>query len=121
MLQGLKALADDPSTSVIVLISKPPSSEVAERVLQVAGEAGKPVVVNFLGADPEGIRRPNVFAAGTLEDAAAAAVALADGRAPEESRPKRPPVTMPPSWPPGSDTFAVYTVGGHFVMRPHCC
>src|SRR6266545_6464547 len=32
MLQGLKALAADQSTSIIVLISKPPSTEVAERV-----------------------------------------------------------------------------------------
>jgi FdrA protein len=95
MLQGLKALAADPSTSVIVLISKPPSSEVAERVLLVASQAGKPVVVNFLGADPEGIRRRNVFAARTLEDAAAAAVALDDGRMPDENRPKHPPFKIP--------------------------
>jgi FdrA protein len=95
MLQGLKALAADQSTAVIVLISKPPSPEVAERVLDLAGGAGKPVVVNFLGADPEGIRRPNVFAARTLENAAAAAVALADGRRPEEGSPKRPHFKMP--------------------------
>ena len=69
------------------------------------------MVVNFLGADPEGIRHPNVFAARTLEDAAAAAVALADGRRPEEGRPERPPFAMPPSWSPGSNTFAVCTAG----------
>jgi succinyl-CoA synthetase alpha subunit len=83
MLQGLKALAADPSTSVIVLISKPPAPDVAGRVLEAAGRAGKPVVVNFLGADPAQINRTNMFAAGTLEDAAAAAVALANGRTPE--------------------------------------
>jgi FdrA protein len=83
MLQGLKALAADPSTSVIVLISKPPSPEVAGRVLEAAGSAGKAVVVNFLGADPDLIRGGNLYPAETLEDAAAAAVALADGRTPE--------------------------------------
>jgi len=87
MLQGLKALAADRSTSVIVLISKPPDSEVAEHVLEAAGKAGKPVVVNFLGADPARIRRPNVFPADTLEDAAKAAVALAEGRPPDPAQP----------------------------------
>ena len=83
MLQGLKALAADPSTSVIVLISKPPSPEVAGKVLDAAGSAGKAVVVNFLGADPDRVRRKNIYPAVTLEDAAAAAVALAEGRIPE--------------------------------------
>jgi FdrA protein len=83
MLQGLKALAADPSTSVIVLISKPPSPEVADKVLDAAGGAGKPVIVNFLGADPDRVRRKNIYPAVTLEDAAAAAVALADGKTPE--------------------------------------
>lgn len=117
MLQGLKALAADQSTSVIVLISKPPSPEVAGHVLEVAGRAGKPVVVNFLGADPEGIRRPNVFAAGTLEDAAAAAVALADGRRPEEGRPKRPPFTIPPKLAPGQQYLRGFYSGGTFCYE----
>jgi hypothetical protein len=117
MLQGLKALAADQSTSVIVLISKPPSPEVAERVLDVAGGAGKPVVVNFLGADPEGIRRPNVFAARTLEDAAAAAVALADGRRPEEGRPERPPFAMPPKLVLGQQYLRGLYSGGTFCYE----
>jgi succinyl-CoA synthetase alpha subunit len=86
MLQGLKALAADPSTSVIVLISKPPSPEVSVRVLEAASGAGKPVVVNFLGADPDRVRRENIYPAATLEDAAAAVVALANGRIPEARR-----------------------------------
>jgi FdrA protein len=79
MLQGLDALAADPATRVIVLISKPPHPEVAERVLDAAGATGKPIVVNFLGAGPESVRRPNVHPVRTLEDAARLAVALADG------------------------------------------
>jgi FdrA protein len=79
MLQGLEALADDPATSVIVLISKPPHPEVAKAVLDVASQSGKPIVVNFLGANPETVRRPNVHPVRTLEDAARLAVALAGG------------------------------------------
>lgn len=47
MLMGLNALAEDDETQVIVLISKPPAYDVAERVLTQAQKAGKPVVVNF--------------------------------------------------------------------------
>jgi FdrA protein len=79
MLQGLRALAADPATRVVVLISKPPHPEVAERVLGAASQAGKPIVVNFLGADPSTVRRPNVHPVRTLEDAARLAVALAGG------------------------------------------
>ena len=83
MLQGLEALAADPGTRVVVLISKPPDPEIAARVLATAEAAGKPIVVNFLGADPSTIRRPNVHPVRTLEDAASLAVALAGGRRPE--------------------------------------
>ena len=52
-LQALEALARDPGTRVIVVVSKPPDPEVTARVVERAGRAGKPVVVNFLGTDPE--------------------------------------------------------------------
>lgn len=76
MLFGLQALAEDEATKVIVLISKPPSKAVAERILEQAQAAGKPVVVNLLGAIPAEITRPNVTAATTLASAADLAVAL---------------------------------------------
>jgi succinyl-CoA synthetase alpha subunit len=82
MLQGVQALAADPATKLLVLISKPPAKEVADRILAAARESGKPVVVNFLGADPKAIAGGNIRAAKTLEDAAMAAVALADGKEP---------------------------------------
>ena len=41
MLQGLAALAADPATRVIVLISKPPSAAIAERIEAAAAAAGK--------------------------------------------------------------------------------
>ena len=70
MLQGLAALAADAATKAIVLISKPPAHEIAERVLARAREAGKPVIVCFLGADPASIAGAGVTAVKTLEDAA---------------------------------------------------
>lgn len=96
MLQGIEALAADAGTKVIVLISKPPSPIVATRVLTSASRAGKPVVVNFLGADPETIKLPNLHAVMTLQDAALAAVALADGRPPPTSTAQEPAVVALP-------------------------
>ncbi len=80
MLHGLTALAADPATSVIVLVSKPPAPDVAARVLAAAAASGKPVVVIFLGADPASITRKGVFAGTTLAHAAAMAAALANQR-----------------------------------------
>ncbi|SAK91066.1 succinyl-CoA synthetase subunit alpha [Caballeronia hypogeia] len=73
---GLDALAEDPATEVIVLISKPPARAVAERILERARRAGKPVVVNFLGAPEGDMRGPGLTPALTLADAAQFAVAL---------------------------------------------
>lgn len=82
MLAGLARLAADRDTKVIVLISKPPAPAVAARVLAAAAKARKPVVVCFIGADTGSVRGRNLHAAATLEDAARAAVALAQGKAP---------------------------------------
>jgi FdrA protein len=117
MLQGLKALAADPATSVIVLISKPPAPEVAGLVLEAARKTGKPVVVNFLGADPAGITGPRTFPATTLEDAAVAAVALADGRLPEEGSAKRPTLTTIPKFAPGQQYLRGLYSGGTFCYE----
>lgn len=85
MLTALADLAADANTAVIVLISKPPAKEVAERVLDAARGCGKPVVVNFLGADPRALTGGNVYGAHTLEDAARAAVQLALGKNPQSN------------------------------------
>lgn len=62
MLFALDALAQDDETRVIVLISKPPSPIVARTILERAEACGKPVVVNFLGANPHDLARPNITA-----------------------------------------------------------
>jgi FdrA protein len=82
MLQGIKALAADRGTKVIVLVSKPPSPDVARKVLAAARRCGRPVVVNFVGAPPGTISGKNLHQADTLEQAALAAVALSRGRRP---------------------------------------
>jgi FdrA protein len=82
MLTGLKYLTDDPDTKVIVLISKPPSKEIADQILGKARTSGKPVVVIFLGADATSLTGGNIYGAVTLEDASRAAIALAEGRKP---------------------------------------
>ncbi len=117
MLQGLNALAADRSTSVIVLISKPPAPKVAEHVLETAGKAGKPVVVNFLGTDPARIRRANVFPADTLEAAAAAAVALAEGRQPDAGRPPSSLRSIPPTFIHGQRYIRGLYSGGTFCYE----
>jgi succinyl-CoA synthetase alpha subunit len=80
MLTGLADLAADPDTAIIVLVSKPPAPEIAQRILKAARGCGKPVVVNFLGADPATFSGGNIHGVHTLEDAARAAVALAERR-----------------------------------------
>ena len=78
MLVALDALAADPATRVIVLVSKPPAPSVAAAVLERAARAGKPVVVNFLGARVEA--RGNIHPAATLEEAAMLAASLSLNR-----------------------------------------
>jgi len=78
MLQGVAALAADAATRVIVLISKPPAPDIARRIEAAAAQAGKPVVVHFLGASAQALRAPLV-AATSLRHAADLAVALARG------------------------------------------
>lgn len=82
MLAGLDALAQDPGTEIIVLVSKPPAATVADRVIRRAREIPKPVVVHFVGAPlespPEG-----VWDSRTLEEAARIAAALSKGESPD--------------------------------------
>lgn len=76
-LQALDLLASDSETSVIVLISKPPSPEVATRVLAAARACDKPVVVHFLGQATPAPRIGNLYFSRSLAEAAEIAVGLA--------------------------------------------
>ena len=79
MLAALERLAGDAETAVIVLLSKPPSPTVSQRVLERARTAGKPVVVCLLGGDPAVSVAAGATPARTLEDAAVLAVKIAGG------------------------------------------
>lgn len=81
MRQAIRMLADDPQTSLIVLISKPPAPAVASQVLEAARTCGKPVVVHFLG-ETAGATDDGVARAHSLRHAAEVAVALLAGEAP---------------------------------------
>jgi len=75
-LQALAALQNDPATSTIVIVSKPPAPEVRERIEDYAQQLSKPVVVVFLGEKPAVERKGNVVYAYTLAEAALRAVEL---------------------------------------------
>ncbi len=78
MRRGIEALAADPETKVLVLLSKPPADGVRERVLAAAAAAGKPVIVNFLGGDPVAAAE-GVHFCDTFEQTAREAVRRATG------------------------------------------
>jgi succinyl-CoA synthetase alpha subunit len=81
MLMGIEALAADPETKVIVVVSKPPAPAVAARVVAALEVAGKDAVVHFIGLAPGATAKGSrVRHAGNLEETAALAVALAEGR-----------------------------------------
>ncbi len=66
-LAAFDALEQDPATSKIVLISKPPAPQVARLVLKRVKRSSKPCVVCFLGSREPGLAR-------TLTDAAELAI-----------------------------------------------
>ena len=77
-LFALEALADDPGTEAIVLISKPPHPEILARIEAALAAIEKPVVVCCLGAPPKTTGRAMWVA--TLDDAANATAAFLQGR-----------------------------------------
>ncbi|HEY3475250.1 MAG TPA: acyl-CoA synthetase FdrA [Anaerolineales bacterium] len=88
--QALRLLASDPETNVIVLISKPPSSEVATKLLSAAQATGKPIVVDFIGYPPPGRRVGNLHFASSLSEAAELAVGIGDSGSQTAQKPPVP-------------------------------
>jgi succinyl-CoA synthetase alpha subunit len=78
MLMGIEALKHDPSTDIIVVLSKPPAPDVAQKVLSALERAGKPSVVHFIGENFKDSRK-NIHFAENLEETAKIAVALSKG------------------------------------------
>lgn len=80
MLTGIEALAADPETKVITVVSKPPAKAVADKVVAALAASGKPAVVHFIGLPNDGAKTNGSIAwANNLEETARFAVALAKG------------------------------------------
>lgn len=85
-LLAIAALAKDPETRVIVVVSKPPAAEVAKKVVDALRASGKPAVAHFLGLAPAADETSLAFAA-NLEETARLACQLAEpGRSVAEAR-----------------------------------
>jgi FdrA protein len=77
---GLKLLAADDGTRVIVVISKPPDPAVAAAIEAAAVATGKPVILALLGARHEGTGEiARIERVSTLTDAALIAAEMAGG------------------------------------------
>lgn len=80
MLLGLDALAKDPETNVIGIVSKPPAKEVMVKILEKVKTISKPVVACFLGGDPSLVDGTDTVATETIEAAAKQLVTLSKGK-----------------------------------------
>lgn len=78
-LMGLDILERDESTTVKMVISKPPHDDVRRRVIAALEEGRKPAVVCFMGDEggSSGVGAGKVRFAGSLEEAAVMACSLA--------------------------------------------
>ncbi len=70
---ALELVAADPGTELVVVVSKPPAPQVAERLVERLTKLGKPAVACLVGADDADEPVP---VRGTLEGGALAAAAL---------------------------------------------
>ena len=77
MRAALQTLAANEDTRVIILISKAPHAQVADRLIQDADRVGKPCVLAFLGGEGRLSSVDTIYHAATLEHAALVAAALA--------------------------------------------
>ncbi|MDH3943136.1 MAG: acyl-CoA synthetase FdrA [Anaerolineae bacterium] len=77
-MQALDLLSRDDETDVIVLVSKPPDSTVATRLIGQAMACGKPVVVDFIGYPPPAHQIGNLHFATGLSEAGDLAVRLSN-------------------------------------------
>ncbi|WP_231923662.1 acyl-CoA synthetase FdrA [Gallibacterium salpingitidis] len=83
MLDGLQLLAEDPQTSVIVIVSKPPAPSVAEKILTTCKQISKPIFIWFLGYQGEKHPSPHIQIFSHSKPTAMAAVI--ESGIPEES------------------------------------
>ena len=86
LIQGLKALAEDRDTSLIVIVSKPPHPDVLAKILAEVKKIKKPVVSVMLGGDARLPEKKDFYSARTLEEAALKAVYLVKDGSPHKAK-----------------------------------
>ena len=69
-MAAIVSLQADVSTRLIVLISKPPDTEIAEKLIKKLANSPKPIVLCLLGAKPPTQIRSNLYFTRTLEECA---------------------------------------------------
>ncbi len=75
MIDGLKALDQDPSIELIIIVSKPPEEATMNKVLKEVKSCSKPVIINFLGKKAGYFKHPGIsLTVTTLEEAASSAM-----------------------------------------------
>ncbi|MBM3181647.1 MAG: acyl-CoA synthetase FdrA [Chloroflexi bacterium] len=84
--QALDVLARDPETKIIVLVSKPPSPDIATQLISAAMETDKPVVIYFIGHPPPARKIGNLQFAISLSEAAEISVGELEDSRIEHSR-----------------------------------
>lgn len=89
--QSLDLLSRDPETKVIVLVSKPPSPDVATSLISEAQATGKPVVIYFIGYPSPARRIGNLHFAISLQETAEIAVNIGEQRL--ETRDSQSPIS----------------------------
>ncbi|WP_345907491.1 acyl-CoA synthetase FdrA [Sphaerochaeta sp. UBA5849] len=84
MLQGIRALGEDPNTDLIVVVSKPPTPELVPTVLNALVRTQKNSVVHFIGADAHQFpHHPLIHWASNLEETARIAASLSGKNLPK--------------------------------------
>lgn len=79
MLSNLQTLQSDPVTEVIILISRAPSSDIADRILTRVQNGDKPTVICFLGSDERPVWQAGAIPTARLDEAAFRAAAWVRG------------------------------------------
>ena len=76
LIQALRLLAADPSTEVLLIVSKPPHPSILGKIAGEIKKIAKPVVAVFLGGEVKEKIKDDFYPAKTLEEAALKAVCL---------------------------------------------
>ncbi|SEK52331.1 CoA-ligase [Carnobacterium iners] len=80
LLKGLNSLKEDKETKIILIAAKLFHDDVMKEIITAIKNIAKPVVTCFLGGAPTLVEESGALAMGTLEDAAHAAIKLANGK-----------------------------------------